>query len=122
MATIRCLVTGGSGFLGINVVRLLLAKDRPTRSLDIAQFDYLQRNRVDAVLGDIRDAETVERAMIDADIVVHCVAALPLASDAEIHSTDVDGTRILLDAAWRHGAGGSRATRRGRCVLALVRS
>ena len=41
--------------------------------------------------------------MIDADIVVHCAAALPLASDAEIHSTDFDGTRILLDAAWRHG-------------------
>ncbi len=103
MATIRCLITGGSGFLGINLVRLLLAKSRPARSLDIAEFDYPERNRVDAILGDIRDADTVERAMIDADIVVHCAAALPLASDAEIHSTDFDGTRILLDAAWRHG-------------------
>lgn len=103
MATIRCLVTGGSGFLGINLVRLLLAKSRPARSLDIAEFDYPERSRIDAILGDIRDADTVERAMIDADIVVHCAAALPLASDAEIHSTDFDGTRILLDAAWRHG-------------------
>ena len=103
MATIRCLITGGSGFLGINLVRLLLVKTQPARSLDIAAFDYPERNRIDAILGDIRDAGTVERAMIDADIVVHCAAALPLASDAEIHSTDVDGTRILLDAALRHG-------------------
>ena len=103
MATIRCLITGGSGFLGINLVRLLLAKSRPARSLDIAEFDYPEKDRVDAILGDIRDADTVERAMIDADIVVHCAAALPLASDAEIYSTDVEGTRMLLDAAWRHG-------------------
>ena len=103
MATTRCLITGGSGFLGINLVRLLLAKSRPARSLDIVEFDYPERDRIDAILGDIRDAGTVERAMIDADIVVHCAAALPLASDAEIHSTDVDGTRILLDAALRHG-------------------
>lgn len=103
MAMIRCLITGGSGFLGINLVRLLLTKSRPARSLDIAEFDYPERNRIDAILGDIRDAGTVERAMIDVDIVVHCAAALPLASDAEIHSTDVDGTRMLLDAAWRLG-------------------
>ena len=98
-----CLVTGGSGFLGINLIRLLLARGYRVRSLDIADFDYPERDRVDAMLGDIRDTAVVERAMIDVDVVVHCAAALPLSSDEEIRSTDVDGTRLLLEVGFARG-------------------
>lgn len=98
-----CLIAGGSGFLGINLARLLLSKDWPVRSLDIASFDYPERTRVEALLGDIRDASVVARAMTDVGIVVHCAAALPLADEADILSTGIDGTRVLLEAAWRHG-------------------
>lgn len=103
MTPLRCLITGGSGFLGINLVRLLLSRGAAVRSLDIAPFDYPERPRVDAILGDIRDAQAVERAMDGIDVVVHCAAALPLASAAEIRSTDVDGTELLLASALRHG-------------------
>ena len=106
MAKPGCLIAGGAGFLGINLVRLLLSKDWAVRSLDIATFDYPERSRADAMLGDIRDirdAGVVERAMADVGMVVHCAAALPLADEAEIRSTGVDGTRLLLEAAWRHG-------------------
>jgi nucleoside-diphosphate-sugar epimerase len=99
----RCLITGGSGFLGINLVRLLLSRGMVLRSLDIAPFDYPERDRIDAILGDIRDARAVDDAMKDIDVVVHCAAALPLASDEEIRSTGVDGTKLLLEAALRHG-------------------
>ncbi|MGZ5156274.1 MAG: NAD-dependent epimerase/dehydratase family protein [Caldimonas sp.] len=99
----RCLITGGSGFLGINLVRSLLSAGVPVRSLDIAPFDYPERGRIDAILGDIRDPVAVERAMDDVDVVVHCAAALPLASEAEIVSTDVGGTRLLLEVALRRG-------------------
>jgi nucleoside-diphosphate-sugar epimerase len=98
-----CLITGGSGFLGINLARLLLATGWRVRSLDIAAFDYPERKRVDAILGDIRDAGVVEQAMTDVSMVVHCAAALPLADEAEILSTGVAGTRVLLEAARRHG-------------------
>jgi nucleoside-diphosphate-sugar epimerase len=94
-----CLVTGGSGFLGINLIRLLLARGVQVRSLDIAPFDYPERDRVEAILGDIRDAAAVARAMQGVAAVVHCAAALPLASESEIRSTDVGGTQRLLDAA-----------------------
>lgn len=97
----RCLVTGGSGFLGVNLVRLLLQQGTQVRTLDIAPFDYPERDRVDAMLGDIRDAAAVDRALQGVDAVVHCAAALPLASAQEIQSTDVDGTALLLEAAWR---------------------
>lgn len=38
MATLSCLVTGGSGFLGINLVRMLLSRGMRVRPLDIAPF------------------------------------------------------------------------------------
>jgi nucleoside-diphosphate-sugar epimerase len=98
-----CLITGGSGFLGINLVRLLLSRGVAVRSLDIAPFDYAERRAVDAIVGDIRDPQAVERAMVDVDVVVHCAAALPLASAAEIRSTDVGGTELLLASAQQHG-------------------
>lgn len=94
-----CLVTGGTGFLGINLIPLLLARGVHVRSLDIAPFNYPERDRVEAILGDIRDAAAVACAMHGVDAVVHCAAALPLASEAEILSTDVGGTQLLLDTA-----------------------
>ena len=94
------LVTGGSGFLGINLCRFLLAQGQRVRSLDIAPFNYPERNAVDAILGDVRDSRAVGRAMDGVEVVVHCAAALPLCSREEIISTNVDGTRIVLESAF----------------------
>ncbi len=99
------LVTGGAGFLGINLCRHLLARELKVRSMDIAAFDYPERDSVDVMRADIRDPAAVERAMQGVDIVVHCAAALPLASPAEIQSTDVGGTRLLLEHAARRAIG-----------------
>ncbi len=98
-----CLVTGGSGFLGINLVRHLLKKGWTVRSLDIVPFEYPEKSRIDWFVGDIRDARIVDLAIADADMVVHCAAALPLSSPKEIVSTAVEGTNVLLAAAMKHG-------------------
>jgi nucleoside-diphosphate-sugar epimerase len=97
------LLTGGAGFLGINLARYLLARGHAVTSLDVADFDYPERDRVRAVTGDIRDRAAVERALDGADIVVHCAAALPLYSPAEIYSVDIDGTRTVIAAAHARG-------------------
>jgi nucleoside-diphosphate-sugar epimerase len=96
------LITGGAGFLGINLVRYLLARGHAVRSLDIAPFDYPERGAVEAIQGDIRDPAIVESAMAGADLVVHCAAALPLYKPEDIFSTDVGGTRLLLESAQAH--------------------
>lgn len=96
----RYLISGGSGFLGINLVRYLLDRGHQVRVLDLVQFDYPDVNdRVDVVVGDIRDAGTTRSACEDIDIVVHAAAALPLYSPEDIRTTDVDGTRRMLEAA-----------------------
>jgi nucleoside-diphosphate-sugar epimerase len=100
----RYLVTGGSGFLGINLIRHLLEHGHEVRSLDLVPFDYADcADHVDTIVGDIRDEATVAGAMRGIDIVVHTAAALPLYAPEDIYSTDVDGTRILLEAAEAEG-------------------
>lgn len=101
----RWLVTGGAGFLGINLVRHLLARGQEVVSLDREPFHYPERSRITEVRGDIRDRPTVLRAAAGCGVVVHAAAALPLYAPAEIHSIDIDGTRTVLDAAREAGCG-----------------
>lgn len=94
------LVTGAAGFLGINLVRHLLAQGCQVTSLDLAPFDYPDVvDRVRVITGDIRDRAAVTQAMTGVDAVVHTAAALPLYLPEEIFTTDVDGTRIVLETA-----------------------
>ena len=100
----RYLVTGGAGFLGINLVRFLLDKGRQVTSLDMADFDHADcRDRIRIVKGDIRQEAAVAQAVEGADVVVHCAAALPLYKRKDIFSTDVDGTRNVISQAHRRG-------------------
>jgi nucleoside-diphosphate-sugar epimerase len=97
------LITGGAGFLGINLARYLLARGHKVASLDIADFDYPERDQVTIYKGDIRNRADVDKAMQGINIVVHTAAALPLYSEADILSTDIEGTRTVMDSAFAHG-------------------
>ncbi len=96
------LITGGAGFLGINLARYLLARGHKVASLDLVDFDYPERNQVTIYRGDIRNRADVDKAMEGIDIVVHTAAALPLYSEADILSTDIEGTRTVLESAFAH--------------------
>lgn len=98
-------VTGGAGFLGINLIRYLLEREYHIVSYDFAEFAYPEGTdpRVHVVQGDIRDLPTLQRAIVGCDQVVHTAAALPLYTDEDIMTTDVDGTRNVLQAAQAAG-------------------
>jgi nucleoside-diphosphate-sugar epimerase len=98
------LITGGAGFLGINLVRHLLARGHRVVTLDIADFDYPERGQITEIKGDIRDRAKVDEAMQGVNIVIHTAAALPLYSEQDIMTTDVDGTRNVVDSAFQNGA------------------
>ena len=92
-------MTGGAGFLGINLVRYLLDRGYRVTSYDIAPFDYPERDRINEVRGDIRNKQALINAMQGVDMVVHTAAALPLYTPQDIYTTDLDGTRNVLEAA-----------------------
>jgi nucleoside-diphosphate-sugar epimerase len=99
----RYLITGGAGFLGINMTRHLLMRGHSVVSLDMAPFDYPEQGKIVEVRGDIRDRAAVERAMQEVDTVIHTAAALPLYKAEDIYSTDIDGLRTVLDVALAQG-------------------
>lgn len=99
----KILITGGSGFLGINLTRYFLNKGlNNIRVLDLLDFDYPEKKVIQFIKGDIRDRDPVERAMEGVSLVVHAAAALPLYRKEDIYSTDVDGTKNLLAEAHKN--------------------
>ena len=98
----RVLITGGAGFLGINLARYLLKKGYEVISYDIADFDYPEKDQVEIVKGDIRVYDRLQAAMARANYAVHTAAALPLYTPQDIYTTDVEGTRNVLKAAREH--------------------
>lgn len=96
----KVLVTGGSGFLGINMVRYLLHQGiTDITVLDLVEFDYPEKDQIKAVIGDIRNPDDVRKTMEGVNWVIHTAAALPLYTKEEIFSTDIEGAKLLLAEA-----------------------
>jgi nucleoside-diphosphate-sugar epimerase len=98
-------ITGGAGFLGINLIRYLLEKGHSAVSYDFEDdFNYPEKKDARVSIyctkkSDIRDLFYMTEVMAGSDIVIHCAAALPLYSPDDIRTTDIDGTRNVLIAA-----------------------
>ena len=104
----RVLVTGGSGFLGGLLIGRLLRDGHDVASIDLLPCD-VRHPRLNAVMGDIRDRAGL-LALCEAarpEVIFHCAAKLAHGrlSEAEIWSSNVEGTRVLADVAARLGIG-----------------
>ncbi len=90
--------------MSINLVRYLRANGYDHISgIDLVDFTYHEQDKITFTQGDIRDRGAVRQSMAGADIVIHTAAALPLYTPDDIYTTDVVGTRILLDQAVEYG-------------------
>ena len=99
----RVLITGGAGFLGYHLAAWCAAHGATPAIVDVAPADrseYPPDTEVHA--GDVRDHAVMTRVLNGAggvDVVVHAAAALPLWRPGDIRSTNIQGTRTVLEAA-----------------------
>jgi dihydroflavonol-4-reductase len=105
----QALVTGGTGFVGANVVRELVAAGAGVRVLARAGGDRraLDGVPVEIVEGDVLDAASVRRAVRGVQTVYHVAADYRLwtPDPAGLYRTNVEGTRTVLEAAGEAGVG-----------------
>lgn len=113
----KILVTGGAGFIGSNFIHYWLDKYPDDRIINLDALTYaanlesladLEANpRYQFVKGDITDASLVDALVADCDLIVHFAAEShvdrSIADSAAFIKTNVEGTRVLLEAARHHG-------------------
>jgi dTDP-L-rhamnose 4-epimerase len=107
----QILITGGAGFIGSHLADELLAAGEKVRVLDnlcpqvhgeaAGRPEYLHED-VELIVGDVRDADTVQSALEGVDVVYHFAAAVGVGQSMYqvAHYTSVNnlGTAVLLNA------------------------
>jgi dihydroflavonol-4-reductase len=101
------LVTGGAGFIGSHLVRLLVERGEKVRVLDLptAPLSQLPLSRIELIQGDIRDKQTVRRAVRGCREVYHLAANPNLWAQQRGSFRQVNylGAVNVIDTALRSG-------------------
>ena len=105
----KVLVTGGAGYIGSVLVRLLLNKGYKVRVMDNLKFggepiiDLFNNPDFEFCKGDIREEKDVKKALEGIDAVAHLAAIVgdpACAQDQELaRSTNLDGSKLLYNTA-----------------------
>jgi CDP-paratose 2-epimerase len=107
------LVTGGAGFIGVNLAHRLLSQGRPVRILDSLARPGVDDNlrwlratsseRLDVVIGDVRDPAVLRDAVRDVAHIFHFAAQVAVTTSLDDPLCDfavnAGGTLQLLEAA-----------------------
>src|ERR1700730_11273921 len=102
----KAFVTGATGFLGSHIARVLAGQGASLRLLVRPTSDL--RNIVgiggDQVYGDLRDSDSIEKALSGCEVVFHVAAdyRLWVRDPDEMYRSNVEGTHTILDAAGKN--------------------
>ncbi len=100
------LVTGGTGFVGSNLIRRLRKADIAVRAVvrNPGKAQALKNTGVDVVEGDVSGKASLEKAAEGCERVVHLVGIIQETPGATFRGVHVEGTRNVLEAARKAGA------------------
>ncbi|MBN3274671.1 3BHS7 dehydrogenase, partial [Polyodon spathula] len=108
------LVTGGCGFLGQHILRMLLGKDDSVaeiRLFDLTVDDSLanlstEKVTVKLIQGDITDLLTVLKVTEGVDVVIHSASLVDVwhkVPESKIRAVNIQGTCHVIQACQEHG-------------------
>ena len=99
------LVTGGGGFLGTALIKLVVERGLRVRSLARRRYQHLDDLGVEQLQGDIADPAVVNRAIAGCRTIFHTAAKAGIwGLDRDYERTNVQGTRNVIEAGRAHGA------------------
>jgi dihydroflavonol-4-reductase len=100
-------VTGATGFVGSHVARVLAEKGAGLRLLvrSSSNLRNIEGLNAERVVGDLRDPDSLQKAMSGCDAVFHVAAdyRLWVRDPEQMYRANVEGTRALLKAAKSSG-------------------
>ena len=98
-------VTGASGHVGANLVRILIERGHHVRALIHRDRRAVEGLDVEQCIGDLHDPESVQNLVNGTEAVFHLAASITLKQDREgiAWRTNVDGTRNVAEACLRAG-------------------
>ncbi len=106
----KCLVTGGAGFIGSHLVRALLHQGHDVSVLDdlsTGKRENVESLPVEFIEGDVRDHRRVRKAVQDVEVVFHLAALASVGRSLHdpitSHAVNSTGTLTVLDAAHKAG-------------------
>lgn len=102
----RVLVTGATGHIGAQLVRALLEDGRRVRALVRQDRRALAGLPVETVPGDVRDPDSIRRALDGVEVVYHLAALISLTGGqgGRVHAVNVAGTRAVVEGCLARGA------------------
>ena len=93
----KVLVTGGTGFLGSAIVRMLIGKGHTAVSFSRGNYSHLCATGMDIQQGDLRDIKALRQAASGCDAVIHTAAKAGVWGPAEDYErTNVQGTQNVI--------------------------
>jgi len=103
----KAFVTGATGFVGSHVAQVLTEKGAELRLLvrPSSNLKNIEGLNAERVIGDLRDPDSLEKAMSGCDAVFHVAAdyRLWVRDPEQMYKANVEGTRALLKAAKNSG-------------------
>lgn len=92
------LVTGGGGFLGRYIVKLLLDEGYTVTSFSRGTYSYLDHKNLIQIKGDLQNIEDIKNALAGIDAVIHCASKVGMhGSYKEFYDINFIGTKNLVD-------------------------